>query len=117
MEITDFTLADRVRLVSLDGEMDLYNASDLKDRVASILQDGAKNLVLDLDKLEYIDSSGISALLYTYTQCRSRSVKLFFINVKGSVRKVIELTSLIGFFPIADNINDALQRFGVRQGS
>jgi len=43
-------------------------------------------------------------------------VVLAFIKVRGSVRRVIELTSLIGFFPIAENLTEALSRFGVRQG-
>ena len=115
MEITEHTPVDGVHLIALDGEMDLYNASDLKEKVGSVLGSGVRRLILDLDKLEYIDSSGISALLYTFTQSRTRSIQLLFINVKGSVRKVIELTSLIGFFPIAENLDDALAQFGSHQ--
>ncbi len=113
MEITERTVNGGTYLIALDGEMDLYNASDLKDKVESVLGRGIQRMILDLQLLEYIDSSGISALLYTFTQCKTRAVQLYFVNVKGSVRKVIELTSLIGFFPIAENVNDALSKLGV----
>lgn len=116
MEITERTLNGGTSVLALDGEMDLYNAADLKEKVGAVLAGGVRRMILDLNQLEYIDSSGISALLYTYTQCRTRSVELFFINVRGSVRKVIELTSLIGFFPIAENLEDAISRFGIPQG-
>jgi len=116
MEINERSISGAVHILSLDGEMDLYNATDLKDTVTEMFVRGIKHLVIDLEQLEYIDSSGISALLFTYTQCRTRSVDLAFINVRGSVRRVIELTSLIGFFPIAENLTEALSRFGVRQG-
>lgn len=116
MEINERLVNGDVHVLALDGEMDLYNSSDLKDKVGALLSGGIGRLVIDLERLDYIDSSGISALLYTYTQCRTRSIDLAFINVRGSVRRVIELTSLIGFFPIAENLNEALSRFGVRQG-
>ena len=110
MEIAVKQLQDGIRVVSLEGEMDLYNASDFKNQINQLFASGSHGIVIDLDRLEYIDSSGISAMLYTFTQCKNRGIGLCFINIKGSVRKVIELTSLSGFFPIAEDLSTALGR-------
>ena len=111
MELGTQQLDNNVVVISPDGEMDLYNASEFKNLATSVMSDNPSGIVVDLGKLEYIDSSGISALLFTFTQCKNRGISLCFVNIKGSVRKVIELTSLSGFFPIADNLADALIRF------
>lgn len=110
MEIRTSHARDGIALIALEGEMDLYNAKDLKDAVNAFLAGDDRGLIIDLHELEYIDSSGISALLYTFTQSKARQKSLCFVNIKGSVKKVIELTSLSGFFPIADSVEDAVKR-------
>lgn len=110
MEITKQTVDDGFTVLALDGEMDLYNASDFKSEINRLFADHQQGIVIDLNKLTYIDSSGISAMLYTFTQSKNRNIGLCFVNIKGSVRKVIELTSLSGFFPIAEDIKSAVER-------
>ncbi len=109
MDLDVKNVQNRITLVSLDGEMDLYNSHKLKELVSRLFEDGTKPLILDFKKLSYIDSSGISVLLYTYTQAKKCNVGIWFVNVHGSVRRVIELTSLLGFFPIAESLDDAVR--------
>ncbi|NBC30045.1 MAG: anti-sigma factor antagonist [Spirochaetes bacterium] len=96
--------------IAIDGEMDLYNSHKLKELVTEIYETAPHALILDFQDLSYIDSSGISVLLYIFTQSRKRNLGLWFVNVHGSVRKVIELTSLLGFFPIADSFDEAVRK-------
>jgi anti-sigma B factor antagonist len=110
MELHTKTLDGGIELIAPEGEMDLYNSGEFKTLTTKTMDSGPAGIVVDLDQLEYIDSSGISALLFTFTQCKSKGIGLCFVNIKGSVRKVIELTSLSGFFPIADNLDAALER-------
>lgn len=109
MDLEVTSLQNKITVISLDGEMDLYNSHKLKEMVSGHLERSAGPLILDFKGLSYIDSSGISVLLYTFTQAKKRSIGIWFVNVHGSVRKVIELTSLLGFFPIADSLEDAVR--------
>lgn len=115
MEVTNRNLQEGVRLITISGEMDLYNAHEFRAVVDRAFSDGMHGVIVDLQELEYIDSSGISAMLYTFTQCRNRSVGLCFLNIMGSVKRVIELTSLGGFFPVADNLDHALARLAANR--
>jgi anti-sigma B factor antagonist len=99
---------DGVTAIGLDGELDLYNSQQLKDLVKSTFEKSPKAVILDFERLRYIDSSGISVLLYAFTQAKKQELDIWFVNVQGSVRKVIELTSLLGFFPIAESYDEAL---------
>lgn len=110
MEIKATRIDPGILKIAVSGEMDLYNSSELKSLLTKQLEEGTEPLLLDLHDLNYIDSSGISVLLYAFTQSKKRQLALCFINVRGSVKRVIELTSLSGFFPIADSLEDAVQR-------
>ncbi len=116
MEIEATTIEGSIRQLRLVGEMDLYNANDLKVAIADAIANAVTGIVLDLHDLAYIDSSGISALLFTYTQCKANRVGLCFVNIRGSVRRVIELTSLSGFFPTAGDLGEAISRLKANAG-
>lgn len=111
MELKTSTLREGPRLVTATGEMDLYNAEEYKKTIATLLAGDHQSIVVDLSNLTYIDSSGIGALLYTVTQARAHDAAVCFVGVTGSVRTVVELTSLLGFLPIQDTIADAIKTF------
>lgn len=110
MVFRHFQIGDGLRHLAVEGEMDLYNAPEFKEQVDSLFQEGAAGIIIDLDKLEYIDSSGISAMIYTFTQSKTRGVGLRFVNIKGTVQKVIKLTSLDGFLPTAADVDAATEQ-------
>lgn len=105
-----------VTVLRLDGELDLYNTGQLKEQVLELFADGRSRLVVDLDDVSYVDSSGIALLLYIYTSCQKRGFSVLFANVRGSVEKVIGLTKLDGFLPIISSIERAVERLGVDEG-
>ena len=98
-----------VYIVDVSGEMDLYNSYKLKELIAKMLERQIKCIVLNLEEVEYIDSSGIGALIYICSTLKKNNLKLYITNIHGSVKKVIELTKLTGYFPIANSIEEALQ--------
>ena len=83
-----------VYIIDVNGEMDLYNSYKLKELVMKMV--------------DYIDSSGIGALIYICSTIKKMNLKLYISNVHGSVKKVIELTKLMGYFPIANSVEEAL---------
>lgn len=108
MDISTQYDSNGVAIITVSGEMDLYTAPQLRDAVSSHLDRDRSPLVLDLEQLHYIDSSGIGALLYTFSACKKAGTSVWFAGVQGPVRRVIELTSLLGFFPIAETVEEAI---------
>ncbi|MGC9312774.1 MAG: STAS domain-containing protein, partial [Sediminispirochaetaceae bacterium] len=92
------------------GDMDLYNAHELKDVVNRLIHKSVTRIVINLEKVDYIDSSGVGALIHIFTSIKRNGFKLRITNVHGSVAKVIKLTKLIGYFPIVDDVKTALQQ-------
>ena len=97
-----------VYIIDVTGEMDLYNSYKLKELVMKMLEKNVKNFVINLEQVDYIDSSGIGALIYICSTIKKMNLNLAIANIHGSVKKVIELTTLMGYFPIANSIEEAL---------
>ena len=97
-----------VYIIEVMGDMDLYSAFELKDVVTKMLSKGIKKIVLDLEKVDYIDSSGIGVLIHVYSTIKKSGNKLKIANVHGSVEKVIRLTKLTHYFPIVPTLKEAI---------
>lgn len=95
-------------IIDVIGEMDLYNAYKLKELVMKMLEKGIKRFVVNLDQVGYIDSSGIGALIFICSTIKKRNLRFVISCIHGSVKKVIELTKLMGYFPIAPTLQDAI---------
>ena len=97
--------ADTIYVIDVVGEMDLYNAFKLKDVVRKMIEKKIRRYVINLDQVPYIDSSGIGALLQVFADIKKNGLRLRITGVKGSVRKVIELTKLAQYFPIVADLD------------
>lgn len=117
MDINHKRVKPGVNIVAVAGEMDMYNSHELKELVRRLYEGGGEPLVLDLKGLKYIDSSGVSVLIFVFTEAKRAAIPVCFSNVHGTVRKVIELTSLLNFFPIAESLEAAYKKVLAARGA
>lgn len=103
--------SNEIYIIDVNGEMDLYNSYKLKELVMKMLEKKVVNFIINLEHVDYIDSSGIGALIYICSTIKKMNLKLSITNVHGSVKKVIELTKLMGYFPIANTVEEAISIF------
>lgn len=99
-----------VLLVELQEEIDLFHANKLKLYFNKIFESSHTKIILNFQDVTYIDSSGIGALLNIYKETKKRNINMFFINIHGSVKKVIELTKLDDYFPIMRGEDEAIEK-------
>jgi len=102
------TEASGCSIVAVEGELDLYNAFKLKELTMKLVGQAVKGVVINLAEAKYIDSSGVGSIIYSYALCKNNKIAFFLTDVHGSVRRVIELTKLIGFLPIVESQDEAL---------
>lgn len=100
--------AGAIYVIDVIGEMDLYNAFKLKELVKKMIDGKVTSYILNLEQVSYMDSSGIGALLYVHSELKKRGLPLRIVGLTGSVKKVIELTKLIEYFPIVSDLATAL---------
>ena len=75
-----------VYIIDVTGEMDLYNSYKLKELVMKMLEKNVKNFVINLEQVDYIDSSGIGALIYICSTIKKMNLNLAIANIHGSVK-------------------------------
>ncbi|MBN1797265.1 MAG: anti-sigma factor antagonist [Spirochaetales bacterium] len=97
-------------IIDVNGEMDLYNSYKLKELVLKMIEKKIGQFIINLENVDYIDSSGIGALIYICSTIKKINMKLQITNIHGSVKKVIELTKLMGYFPISNSVEDAISK-------
>lgn len=76
--------------LKVQGRVDTITAPDLEKAIASIMEDADK-IVLDLEKLEYVSSSGLRVLLSTHKMMMAKG-GLTITNVNKSVMEVFDIT-------------------------
>lgn len=88
---------DQEIVLFLDGEVDLGNIKGLEDALR-MARAGSKNLVIDMEHVRFIDSTGIGLLVKTYKVLKQDNRSIEVRNARGNVRKVFKITCLEDVF-------------------
>jgi anti-sigma B factor antagonist len=99
-----------IYIIDIQGELDLYNSYKLKELLMKMLEKKIERFIINMEDVEYIDSSGIGALIYISSTLKKMNLRLAITNIHGSVKKVIELTKLMGYFPIVATLDEAIKK-------
>lgn len=94
-------------LVKIEGEVDVYTSIDLKKELSKYIEDGEKSIIIDLDQVNYMDSSGLGVLVAVLKELKKVGGDLKLINLPLSVKKIFDLTRLTKFFSIYKNLEEA----------
>ncbi len=111
LTITERTI-DEVTILDLDGSIRLGDEeSRLRDTIKGLLDAGRNKILLNMEKVDYIDSSGIGALVYSFTTVRRHGGQLKLMNLSDRVQDVLTLTKLLSVFDIFNNEEEAVRSF------
>ena len=86
----------------LEGELDLVTAPDLEDTVAALCLGGARQLVLDMRRVAFIDSSGLRTILASMDMCAQNGCEFLLIPGNGACLRLFELTGMIDDLPLRE---------------
>lgn len=97
-----------VPVVDLTGEVDAYTSARFRESIIELIESGAANLVIDMEKVEYIDSSGLGALVGGLKRASERSGKIVIVCNNPQIRKVFEITGLEKVFHLYGTEDEAV---------
>jgi anti-anti-sigma factor len=81
-------------LIAMSGDFDIGGAPRFRAEVSELMGQGRRSLVVDLAQTDFIDSSGLGALLWAARRLRAAGGDLVAINVTGAVDRTIALTHI-----------------------
>jgi anti-sigma B factor antagonist len=91
-----------------DERIDAHNSDELKQSLLRMIESGDTKLVIKLQQVRFIDSSGLGALLSANKQVALKSGKLVLAGIQKQVLAMFELTRLNRVFEIYPDIDEAL---------
>jgi len=94
------------KIINISGEVDLYNVGELKKTLFSITDGLHKSVVVDMKNVNYMDSSGIGALVAGQKKMRAHGGKFALMNIHEDVLNILKLATLDKFFRIYDTEDD-----------
>ena len=109
----DERMAGDVVIITVAGDITLNKGGDvqLKDKVQSLLQQGRKNLLIDLSSVSYVDSAGLGELVHAYATTKNRGGALKLLNVTKRLKDLLVITRLLTVFDTHDSEAAALASF------
>ena len=80
--------------IYVKGEIDIYNSANVKDYLSNIIQERPCDVYIDCKDLEYIDSTGLGALVAIVKKVKNSGNNMYILNTKPNVEKVFKITNL-----------------------
>jgi anti-sigma B factor antagonist len=101
-----------VTVLDLKGKMTLGEGDELlKDKINSLIHQGQKKLLLNLEGVPYIDSAGLGEIVRTYTTVSRQGGNLKLVNLTKRITDLLSITKLLTVFETFDSEPDALKSF------
>ena len=110
LKVETRTPREGVAVIALDGEVDVYTSPRLKQEMVDLLNRGQVHLVVDLNEVEYLDSTGLGVLIGGLKRAREREGDLRLICENMRILRIFEITGLTKIFEIDKDEEEALSR-------
>jgi anti-sigma B factor antagonist len=112
---TNFSVSIRqegpICILDLSGRLTSFETAAFRETIERLLKDGRKQMVLNLRKLQYLDSSGIGELARNYVSVVKRGGQMRVVGLSSKVEEVLKITQLYQVFPEFPSEEEALQDF------
>ena len=111
MQIEERLVGD-IKVLDLSGKMTLGEGDELlRDKVNSLVHQGHKKIILNLEGVPYIDSAGLGEIVRTYTTVSRQGGKLKLLNLTKRIEDLLSITKLLTVFETYDSEEAAVKSF------
>ncbi len=99
---------DGAAVLRVTGEIDVATAPRLREHVVTLVAEGETRLVVDLEGVDFIDSTGLGALVGALKRVRTHGGELAIVCTRSRLLKVFEITGLGRVFEVHDTVDAAV---------
>ena len=92
-----------------DERIDAHNSAELKDYILHMIEQEKVNIIVQLEHVKFVDSSGLGALLSGFKHAEAKSGKLSLSNLQNQVLSMFELTRLNRVFEIHTDLKEVFE--------
>lgn len=89
-------------IISPVGELDIYTSPNFKEILNDLIETKSADIIIDGEKLEYIDSTGLGVLISVLKKLKEKEYNITIINIKPNINKLFNITGLNKVFIIKE---------------
>jgi anti-sigma B factor antagonist len=95
-------------VVTVHGEIDVATSPNLRERLIGLVNDGGTRLVLDLEAVDFLDSTGLGTIVSILKRVRTHGGDLRLVCTEARIRRLFEITGLDKAVPLYASLDDAV---------
>ena len=95
-------------VVQIAGEIDVYTAPKLREALIELVNEGHYHLVIDVESVEFLDSTGLGVLVGGLKRVRAHEGSLAVVCTQERLLKIFRITGLTKVFAIRDSVDAAV---------
>jgi anti-sigma B factor antagonist len=94
-------------VLAVKGEIDVYTAPRLREKLVDLVSQGRRQIVVDLEGVDFLDSTGLGVLVGGLKRLRSNGGDLSLVCTQARILKVFEITGMTTVFSISASVDEA----------
>src|SRR5258707_12847530 len=99
---------DDIEIVDVEGEIDVYTAPRLRELLIDLVNNGHYQLVVNMEKVEFLDSTGLGVLVGGLKRGRAHDRSLDLVCTQERILEIFRITELNKVFGIHDTVDEAI---------
>ena len=103
----DVRTVDSHSVVDVKGEIDVYTAPKLREKLIELVSDGTYEVVVNLEGVDFLDSTGLGVLVGALKRVKAHDGNLSLVCTQDKILKIFKITGLTKVFDIHDSVDEA----------
>ena len=99
---------DGIEIVDVEGEIDVYTAPRLRELLIDLVTNGSYQIVVNMEKVEFLDSTGLGVLVGGLKRVRAHDGSLDLVCTQERILKIFRITGLTKVFGIHNSVDEAI---------
>lgn len=95
-------------VLEVSGEVDIYTAPKLREKLVELVEGGSHRIVVDLEGVGFMDSTGLGSLVAGLKRVKERGGEMALVCTRDPVLKVLGITGLDRVFDVHGSVSEAL---------
>ena len=109
IKVSTRSIRDLAQVVEVQGEIDVYTSPRVKETINELIEKGHYHLVINLEGVRYIDSTGLGVLIGALKKVREHSGRILLVCTNPQIKKIFNITGLVKIFEIFKDEDEAMQ--------
>ena len=107
---------DETVVIDVAGRVTIGHDAKMRDAISEALEGGARNIVMNMELVSKLDSSGIGELVAAHTSVKNQGGRFILVALSERLASVLQITQVLGVLESFDDMESALESLGAGGG-